>query len=501
MKTLLWMVIGLAMAVNGGAAENSRPNVVVLYADDLGYGDVSCYGNKTLQTPHMDRLAAEGMRFTDGHSAAATCTPSRYAMMTGEYAWRKKGTGILPGDAALIIEPGRETMATVFQKAGYRTGVVGKWHLGLGTGNVDWNGEIKPGPMEVGFDEAYIMAATGDRVPCVYLDGRRVAGLDASDPIQVSYKEPFPGELTGKDRPDLLRMRPSHGHDQFLHNGISRIGHMSGGKAALWKDEEMADVFTSKAISFLERNQAKPFFLFFAAHDPHVPRVPHPRFVGKSGMGPRGDAILQLDACVGGILDALDRLNLKEKTLVILTSDNGPVVDDGYHDEAVEKLGSHRPAGPLRGGKSSAFEGGTRVPFMVRWPERIKPGTSDALICQVDFLATFAALIGQNANGSQAPDSQNLLLALLGQFSEGRQSLVEQGATIGFRKGNWKLLEPKKGPKISKNTNVALGNAPEAQLYDLSRDLGEQTDLASQHPERVAAMAKELQAIKGSNPK
>ena len=331
------LLVAAALASQTLAAQPG-PNVIVFLTDDLGYGDVSCYGSKAIQTPNVDRLAKGGLRFTDAHAAAATCTPSRYSLLTGEYAWRKKGTGVLPGDAALIIEPGRTTLPSMLRQAGYTAGVVGKWHLGLGAGEVDWNGEIKPGPLEIGFDYSFIMAATGDRVPCVYLENHRVVGLDPADPIRVSYKEPFPGEPTGRKNPELLKMYPSHGHDMAIVNGISRIGYMSGGKSALWKDEEMADRFTEKALAFLDRNCTRPFFLYFASHDPHVPRVPHPRFVGKTALGPRGDAIVQLDWCLGEVLNKLDQLKLADNTLVLFSSDNGPVVDDGYKDQAVEKL-------------------------------------------------------------------------------------------------------------------------------------------------------------------
>jgi arylsulfatase A-like enzyme len=460
----------------GLAAE--KPNIVVIYADDLGYGDVGCYGATKVRTPGVDRLAREGLRFTDGHSAAATCTPSRYALLTGEYAWRRKGTGILPGNAALIIQPGRTTLASLLQKAGYTTGVVGKWHLGLGKGGLDWNGDIKPGPLEVGFDYCFLVPATGDRVPCVYVENHRVVGLDPKDPIRVSYGKPIGNEPTGRANPDLLKLKPSHGHDQTIVNGISRIGYMSGGQAARWVDEDMADVLTRKATAFIEKNAKKPFFLYFAFHDIHVPRAPHKRFVGTTDMGPRGDAIAQMDACTKQVLDTLDRLKLADNTLVVFTSDNGPVVDDGYRDQAVKRLGKHKPAGPLRGGKYSIFEGGTRVPWLVRWPGRVKPGVSDALVCQTDLLASFAALTGQKLAAEDAPDSINVLPALLGKSPRGRGQLVEQAGVLAIRQGDWKLIEPGKGPRVLANTNIESGRSPYWQLYNLADDPGEKKNVA-----------------------
>lgn len=481
----------------GAAAEPAdRPNIVLIYADDLGYGDTGCYGATAVRTPHIDRLAREGLRFTDGHSAAATCTPSRYALMTGEYAWRKKGTGILPGDASLIIEPGRTTLASMLRRAGYATAVVGKWHLGLGAGTIDWNGEIRPGPLEVGFDRCFIIPATGDRVPCVYVEDRRVAGLDAADPIRVSYQQPIGDDPTGLKNPDLLRMRPSHGHDMTIVNGISRIGYMTGGKSARWVDEEMADVLTRQALAFVDKQKGQPFFLYFALHDIHVPRVPHPRFVGQTAMGPRGDAIVEFDGCVGEILAALDRLKLAENTLVILSSDNGPVVDDGYQDEAVEKLGPHKPAGQLRGGKGSSYEAGTRVPFLVRWPARIKPGVSDALVCQIDFLASLAKLVGRPLAPADGPDSIDVLPALLGESPLGRESLVEQAGVLSLRNGPWKLIEPGKGPAISRNTNIETGLTEQLQLYQLDRDPGETQNLAAEHPTVVSEMSGVLETLR-----
>ena len=496
MKPIVAFALLFLLTASVGGAQ-TRPNVIVIYADDLGYGDVSAYGARRLKTPNIDRLAREGLRFTDAHSPAATCTPSRYAMLTGEYAWRRPGTGILPGNAALIIEPGRLTLPTMFRKAGYATGVVGKWHLGLGpAGGPDWNGEIRPGPLEVGFDSAFIMAATGDRVPTVYVENRTIVGRDPADPIVVSYGKPVGSWPTGRGNPGLLKVHPSHGHDQTIVNGISRIGYMSGGKAALWKDEDMADVFTRKATSFIEQHHRRPFFLYFALHDPHVPRVPHPRFIGATPMGPRGDAIAQLDWCVGQVLSELDRLGVTNNTMVLFTSDNGPVLDDGYRDDAVEKQGDHTPSGAFRGGKYSNFEGGTRVPFIVRWPARVQPARSDALISQIDLLASLAALVRSPISSAGAPDSENLLPALLGASKAGRTLLVTQAGALSLRQGSWKYIVPGDGPRTNPNTKIELGNDPEPQLYDLANDEGERNNLAHSHPEKVREMALLLERIR-----
>jgi arylsulfatase A-like enzyme len=492
------ILVSSLLSVDGASSASAAPpNIVFIYADDLGYGDVSANGARAGLTPNIDRLAREGLNFSDAHATSATCTPSRYALLTGEYPWRRRGTGVLPGDARLIIEPGRTTLPDVLRRAGYRTGIVGKWHLGLGSGDqpINWNGEVAPGPLEVGFDESFIMAATGDRVPCVYLRGHRVVGLDPADPIEVRYDQPFEGEPTGKQNPERLRMFPSHGHDMAIVNGISRIGYMKGGKAALWKDEDMADTFTREAVAFIERHKAEPFFLEFATHDIHVPRVPHPRFAGKSGMGPRGDAIVEFDWSVGEVLKALDAHGLAENTLVVLTSDNGPVVDDGYRDDAVETLGEHRPAGPYRGGKYSKFEGGTRVPMLVRWPGRVKPGTStNALFCQVDFLATFARLAGSTEHVAGVQDSRDHLESLLGNDPAGRETLVEHGGGLAARRGNWKFIPASKGPRMNLHTNTELGNDPAPQLYDLAADPGETRNLVADHPEMLDRLRQDLAA-------
>jgi arylsulfatase A-like enzyme len=498
--TFLFLFLLSMTALTAGPlvrAQGQPPNIVVIYADDLGYGDVSSYGATRVRTPNIDRLAREGVRFTDAHSPSATCTPSRYAMLTGEYAWRRPGTGVARGDAPLIIPPDTTTLADILKGRGYATGVVGKWHLGLGPASgADWNSDIAPGPLELGFDYAYLLPATGDRVPTVFIENHRIVGLDPADPIAVSFSEKVGDEPTGAEHPELLKVHPSHGHDQTIVNGISRIGYMSGGKAARWVDEDIADTLTGKATAFIEQHRGERFFLYFSTHDIHVPRVPHPRFAGRSGMGPRGDAILELDWSVGEILGTLDRLGLANDTLLIFTSDNGPVLDDGYRDRAVELANGHKPGGPLRGGKYSAFEAGTRVPMLVRWPARVKAGTSDALVSQVDFPAAFAALTGATIARPAAPDSENVLPALLGESPQGREHLVEHAGALSLLQGQWKLIAPSKGQAVNANVNIELGNAPTPQLYDRVADVGEQHNVADQHPDVVRTMTATLERIR-----
>lgn len=467
---------------------------MLIYVDDVGYGDLSCYGATAVATPNIDRLAREGLLFTDAYCTSATCTPSRYSLLTGEYAFRRPRARVLRGNAPLLLDTERATMADILGRAGYRTAVIGKWHLGLGAGDLDWNGPIRPGPLELGFDECFLLPATGDRVPCVYVEGHAVVDLEPTDPIEVSYGKRIGSEPNGKERPDLLKMKWHHGHNHSIVNGVSRIGYMTGGHQARWVDEDMADVFTEEALEFLDRHRDDRFFLFFSTHDVHVPRLPHRRFHGATDMGPRGDALVQMDACVGQLLDKLDELGIADNTLVLFTSDNGPVVNDGYVDESVERLGDHRPAGGLRGGKYSAFEAGTRVPFLVRWPARIEPGRSAALQSQVDLCATFAALAGEPLAAGEGPDSLVQLDSLLGESPTGREYVILQAGTLAVRIGDWKFIRPGKGRKFNRNVRIELGNDPTPQLYNLRDDPGETVNLAGQMPDRTAAMAAQLEA-------
>lgn len=478
----------------------SKPNVIFIYADDLGYGDLSCYGATKLKTPNLDKLANQGVRFTNAHCTSSTCTPSRYALITGQYPWRKSGTGILPGDAALIIPTNIMTLPKLFQQAGYRTANVGKWHLGLGNQVAkNWNGEIKPGPNEVGFDYSFIFPATADRVPTVFMENHEVVALDQIDPIQVDYKNKVGNDPTGKEHPELLRVKssPGQGHDNTIVNGIGRIGYMSGGHKARWVDEEITTTFLEKAKEFIEENHKKSFFLYFALTEPHVPRMPATMFKGKSGLGYRGDAILQLDWTVGQIMKQLDALGISQNTMLIFTSDNGPVLDDGYQDEAVTQLNGHTPNGILRGGKYSVLEAGTRVPFILSWPDVVQPKVSSALVCQMDLIASFSSLLEQTIPTEDATDSENTLASFLGQSDKGRTILIEQGGNTGGREGsfaivkdNWKFIPANNGISHSKLVDIETGNAKVPQLYDLDEDLGEKNNLADKFPKKVKELAK-----------
>ena len=479
------------------STEQPKPNIIIIYADDLGYGDVGAYGATEMPTPNIDKLAEGGMRFTSGYASSATCSPSRYALLTGSYPWRNERAKILSGTAPLLIDTAQQTLPKMLRTKGYHTGIVGKWHLGLGDGNVNWNQQISPGPNEVGFDYSYIMAATQDRVPTVYIENGQVVRLDPNDPIEVNYRENFAGEPTGKDNPEMLKMKWHHGHNSSIVNGIPRIGFMKGGESAKWVDENMADTFLVRAQQYVRQHKDEPFFLYYALQQPHVPRTPHPRFIGKSGMGPRGDVIVEADWCIGELLKTLEAEGLMGNTLIVLSSDNGPVLNDGYYDDAVEKLGDHTPWGPLRGGKYSLFEAGTRVPFITYWQGNISSGVSDAIVSQIDLFSSIAALVNSEMRG---PDSKNLSDVFMGKSQQGREELVIEATTrTAFRKGDWLMIPPYKGPAVNKFVNIELGNADQYQLYNLAEDIGEQNNLAESQPDKLQEMIREFEAIRGKS--
>lgn len=485
-----------------GAVLPRHPNIVIILADDLGYGDVGCYGATKVTTPNIDHLAAGGLRFTDGHCTAATCTPSRYSILTGQYSFREKAAVILPGNAPLIIDPTEPTLPAMLKNVGYATGFVGKWHLGLGNGKIDWNGPIRPGPDEIGFDYSYFLPATPDRVPCVYIEDHNVINLSPNDPLSVSYEHKIGNEPTGWNHPELLRYPADAQHSGTIVDHISRIGFMAGGHSAWWTDEEMAQQFLSKAEAFVETNKDRPFFLYYAPHNIHVPRAPNGRFLHTSECGLRGDSIEELDSVVGGFMDTLKRLNLTENTLVIFSSDNGPIFNDGYADGSVKEANGHKPAGPYRGGKYQIYEGGTRMPFIVSWPGKIAPGVSAALVNQVDLYATLADLVGTPDAAKSRPDSQDVLPALLGTSPTARATMVEQSITrLALREGPWQFIAPGADPKGKKMEEGDTTQGPPAgaaaQLYNLVSDPGEIHNVAAQHPDLVEKMSGELAQIAG----
>jgi len=496
---LFALVAGLGTPLPA-ATEPAKPNIVYILSDDVGYGDIGCYGANKVKTPNLDRLAGQGCRFTDAHATGSVCTPTRYALLTGCYAWRQAGTGIASGEEPALIKPGTTTLPSMLKAAGYKTGLVGKWHLGLGEPpHTDYNVEIKPGPLELGFDYAFFIPATGDRVPCVFVENHRVVGYDPTDPIRVSYGRKIGTDPTGADPAAKLKIQGGPGHKDTVVNGIPRIGFMTGGTAARWVDEDIADTLTAKAVKFIEANQAGPFFLYLATHDIHEPMVPNPRFRGTSGCGWRGDVIHQLDWCVGEVLATLDRLKLTDNTLVIFTSDNGGAIKNTYDDGTNALHALQPPNGTLRGFKGSLYEGGHREPFLARWPGHIKPGsTSGALIGHIDALATFAALTGQPLDPAAGPDSFNVLPALLGETpaAPARDHLVLQNngqAPLALREGDWVLIE--KGGDKAKTAKGAK-TVPNYELYNLATDLVQKDDLAAKEPARVKTMAARLEDIR-----
>ena len=464
-----------------------KPNVVIIYSDDIGYGDVGIYGAELIPTPNIDKLASEGIRFTDGHCAASTCSPSRYALLTGEMGFRKN-VGIQPVNAPMTIQPNQFTIGKLFQKAGYHTGIIGKWHLGLGKGDINWNREIKPGPNDTGFDYSFIIPSTNDRAPFVYVENHKVYNLDPNDPITVS-RTPIEDSIPGTKYPDVINnpeavsiYNARHGHTGSVINGVGRIGYQKGGQKALWNDNTMADKFVEMTEKYLSENKDDPFFLYLSTSDIHAPRLPHPRFKGTTNLGYRGDNVVQLDWCVGEVMKMLKEKGLDNNTILIFTSDNGPVYIDDYLDGSDN--GEHKAAGIYRGGKYQIYEGGTRVPFIIRWPSVIQPNVSDALVTQVDLLASFATYFNVEIPEGEALDSRNYWDAFMGRDEIGANIILEQTNTqqqIAIRMGRMKYI----------NTQNRKD-----EMYDLESDPEEKNNIIEEQSETSTKLHQDLMKLR-----
>lgn len=475
----LMLLTGMVAVVSAqDSVKTPPPNVIVILGDDVGWGDLGCYGATKTKTPHLDALARDGMRFTDGHASAAVCTPTRYSLLTGRYSWRADAVGlnkgVANGDSPLLIPVGTATLPAMLKRAGYQTAVVGKWHLGFGENTPDYNGKLAPGPLEIGFDTFFGFPATNDRMPTVYVRDHGVVGLDPADPIRCTF------DAATAKREGLSAWSA----------GRNRIGWMSGGKAALWNDTTIGDTLLSEAVAFIEKCHEKPFFLYFAPHSVHPPTIPSKRFLGKSGLGNRADMLMDLDANVGDIMKTLDRLGITKNTLVVFSSDNGasPTDEDG-----------HKPNGPWRGKKSQLWEGGHREPFIVSWPGKITPGISDALVCLVDLQATAAAAAGVELSAQEAPDSFDLLPLLLGRDkSQPRDHLVLMSGMgdLAIREGSWKYIPDLAVADGWGAGKKKAGKATRPGLYDLSKDQGETRNLHEAKPEVSKRLAARLAKVR-----
>ena len=475
---LLFCLLGFAVS----AAE--KPNIVVIYADDMGYGDVSAHNPESkIPTPNIDRLAKEGMRFTDGHSSSGVCTPSRYSLLTGRYHWRTHlQQGVLGGFSRPLIAPDRLTVAGALKGAGYHTACIGKWHLGMkwplkgggfadDKGNfsraykradeVDYTAPIQGGPVDVGFDHFYGISASLDMSPYVWIRDR-LPTEEAT--VTKAFHRPGPA---GEDF-EAIDVQP----------GIT---------------QRTIDYFAERVEAV---KSGQPFFAYVPLAAPHTPIVPTEEFKGKSGINPYADFVRQIDHDVGRILDALEEHGLAEDTLVIFTTDNGcsPAAKIGELQAA-----GHEPSYHFRGHKADHYEGGTRVPFLARWPAKVEAGSvSEQIVGQVDFLATFAEMAGASMPATAGEDSVSFLPALLGRADEPiRRSIVVQSINGSFaiRDGQWKLcLSPGSGGWSPPRPRKAVkSDLPPFQLYDLAGDPGEKENLYAQHPERVEAMKAMMQ--------
>jgi arylsulfatase A-like enzyme len=478
----LGFALALAVVSPAGAAPKKSPNVVLILADDMGIGDPGCYNKASkIPTPHLDRLAAQGMRFTDAHSPSAVCTPTRYGILTGRYCWRTRlKRGVLQGYDPLLIEPGRLTVPGLLKKHGYATACIGKWHLGLGKGRkTDYRRLLKPGPRSLGFDRFFGIPASLDMPPYVFVDNER--------PVEAPTKE-VPASTARR-----------HENGWFYRGGASAPG---------FQHAEVLPALTKQALAFLEA-QAKAkdrrFFLYFALTAPHTPLVPSPAFRGKSKLGAYGDFTMQVDAVVGQVMSALRRLKLRDNTLILFTSDNGAP----WTRADVRKYG-HRANGPWRGQKADIWDGGHRIPLLACWPGRVKPRTTcDQTVCLTDLLATCAALVGADLPDGAGEDSFSLLPALRGERPRklARPAVVHHSADgmFAIRQGDWKWIDGLGSGGFSVPGRVKpRPGGPAGQLYDLAKDPGEEMNLYGKHPEvvkRLKAMLERYRRDGRSRPK
>lgn len=467
----------------GQQTENFKvqPNIIFIMADDMGYGDIQALNPKsTIPTPHLNRLAREGMTFTDAHSPSSVCTPTRYGVLTGRYCWRSElKRGVLNGYGAPLIEKSRPTVASALKEAGYTTAVIGKWHLGLGfqktDGEWDWAKKLDYSPVDIGFDYSYVIPASLDFPPYVYVEGHRITGL----PDRIQPRRPFPAFLREGEL----------GSDFSIVDCLDQLG--------------------SKASDYIaeQANYKTPFFLYFPLTAPHKPALPHPRFEGKSGLGPYGDFVIQVDETVGKVLDTIDDLGIADNTLVIYTSDNGsymyryqdPSKPDHVKDPSVQGYfeGHHTANGELRGTKADIWEAGHRVPFLVRWPGKVKAGSvSTKTITHTDFFATAVSVAGGRIPDANiaAQDSFDFSPLFLGkQKGWKRAPMIHHsgGAMFAIRDGDWKLVLGNGSGGREKPSGKRFDRP--WQLFNLREDLSERTDVYRENPE--IAQTLELKAL------
>ena len=497
MRFAFLILVALTDTVLAVDQDTQHPNVVFILADDLGYGGLSCYGATKVQTPNIDKLARQGRLFTDAHSPSSVCTPSRYNLLCGRYSWRTWAkTSTVWANDPLLIEESRFTLADLFQQQGYATACLGKWHLGFGVPEMpgwdrilgpDFNRALKPGPLEVGFDYFWGFPHVRQK-PHVIIENHHVIGVSPDDPIRII--------------PDP---RPSYAHD-YLHRprtgwaGVAEL-EAEGGKSARYKDENLGTMLTERAVKYIdERPGDRPFFLYLAHRNIHVPLTPAKRFVGENQIGPYGDFTLELDWSVGQVLEALERNDLEQNTLVIFTSDNGGMATLDPTDYVDVK--GHYINGTLRGQKTDVYEGGHRVPFLARWPAKIPAGSkSSAMLALTDVLATFADFFEQELPANAAEDSFSFLGALLNEPPRQvtRTAMVHDSCTgvYAIRKGDWKLILNQTGGSIS-DTRKPDDNKPPGQLFHLGRDLQESKNEYVNHSAIVADLSKLLEAYQTS---